>query len=231
MFGTKTLFKTAWPNKMPQALNASALVASSSNQYVLWSLHENILTPLQPTSADSPAAPALLLRKLRKATLKNSFVTPGPMASSPANVTRRGRRSCASVSPSKVASRTSINTCGSLGTSKCSGWTRSKPAGRFRSASCWMCSQMSHNKQTRRKLTGTKLLCVKKEQKSRVSRNFPTESMSGTLALGCFCHRLNSDKGSHLLMPSRMKRSYSTLGPLEACSSSRSVPQTKAFAE
>mmetsp|Transcript_141981 Transcript_141981/g.441459 ORF Transcript_141981/g.441459 Transcript_141981/m.441459 type:complete len:215 (+) Transcript_141981:849-1493(+) len=214
MLGTNTLFKTAWPSRIPHTrkLPASSSAAPSRNQYVRsCSLYRK-----------SPTGP-LPSRKLLRTTWKNSLVTPGPAPSSPAKVTRKGLRSWLSLRPSNLDETSSSNPMGSRRTSSCRGTTRP--------ISSWICSQMSQRRQTRRKLTGTRLLCVRKEQKSAVSPKLSTASTSGTLALGCSRHRCHSEMGSHLLIPSRMKLSYSTLGPRAPGSSNLLVWQGSELAE
>mmetsp|Transcript_25755 Transcript_25755/g.76875 ORF Transcript_25755/g.76875 Transcript_25755/m.76875 type:complete len:213 (+) Transcript_25755:399-1037(+) len=212
MFGTNTLFRTAWPSRIPHTRKALASSVPSWNQYVRWcSLY-----------LKSPTGP-LPSRKLLRTTWKNSFVTPGPAPSSPWKVTRMGLRSWLSLRPSNFEQTSSSRPVGSRLTSICSGTTRP--------ISSWICSQMSQRRQTRRKLTGTRLLCVRKEQKSAVSPKLSTANTSGTLALGCSRHRCHSEMGSHLLMPSRMKLSYSTFGPRAAGSSNLLVWQGSELAE
>mmetsp|Transcript_13958 Transcript_13958/g.43830 ORF Transcript_13958/g.43830 Transcript_13958/m.43830 type:complete len:213 (-) Transcript_13958:1019-1657(-) len=212
MLGTRTLLSTAWPSRIPQARKAALWQVSSWNQYVLWcSLYLKRLAGPLPS------------RKLLSTTWKNSLVTPGPAPSSPSKVTRSGRRNWLSLRPSKLARTSSSRPAGSRLTSICSGMTRP--------ISSWICSQMSQRRQTRLKLTGTRLLCVRKEQKSAVSPNLSMARTSGTVALGCSRHRCHSEMGSHLLMPSRTKRSYSTFGPRASCSSRRLMVQGSLLAE
>mmetsp|Transcript_39968 Transcript_39968/g.115169 ORF Transcript_39968/g.115169 Transcript_39968/m.115169 type:complete len:252 (+) Transcript_39968:908-1663(+) len=212
MFGTSTLFKTAWPRRTPHARNAFALSAPSWNQYVRWcSLY-----------LKSPTGP-LSFRKLLRTTWKNSLVTPGPAPSSPSKVTRKGLRNWLALRPSNFVSTSSSSPAGSRRTSICKGMTRP--------ISSWICSQMSQRRQTRRKLTGTRLLWVRKEQKSAVNPKLSMARTSGTVALGCSRHRCHSEIGSHLLMPSRTKLSYSTLGPRAPSSSNLLVLQGRELAE